>query len=89
MNTPLIKVAIADDHALFRKGLAEIISGFENVSVVHEAANGEELIDYLKNNPQKPDVCTIDINMPVMNGFDTVATISKKWPKIRMLALSM
>lgn len=89
MSTPSIKVAIADDHALFRKGLAEIISGFENVSVVHEAANGEELIDYLKNHPQKPDVCTIDINMPVMNGFDTVATISKKWPKMRMLALSM
>lgn len=86
-----IKVAIADDHALFRKGLAQILSGYENIELLFQAKNGKELIEKIGNLPPKgrPDVCIVDINMPVMNGYDATKIITNNYPKIKVLALSM
>ena len=84
-----IKIAIADDHGLFRKGLSEIVAGFDNMSIVFEAGNGSELLEQLKKTAQPPDICILDINMPVMNGYETAAALKKEWPKIKVLALSM
>lgn len=89
MAEPTIKVCIADDHVLFRKGIGELISDFGNVELLFEAGNGEELLQKLSVAKIMPDICILDINMPVMNGFDTAKAIRKKWPKLRMLALSM
>lgn len=86
-----IKVAIADDHALFRKGLAQILSGYENIELLFQAKNGKELIEKIGYLPPKgrPDVCIVDINMPVMNGYDATKVITNNYPKIKVLALSM
>jgi two-component system, NarL family, invasion response regulator UvrY len=89
MSEQKIKVCIADDHLLFRKGLSELISDFGNVELLFDAANGEELLEKLKTAKVLPDICILDINMPGMNGFDTAKAIKKKWPKMKMLALSM
>ena len=85
----IINVALADDHAILRKGLAEILSKFDNISVSMQAANGKELIEKLKAAAELPDVCILDINMPEMNGYETAAEIKKTWPGIKILALSM
>lgn len=84
-----ISVVIADDHTLFRKGIAEILSAYEDIELLFGAANGQELIDWIQQSPQKPDVCILDINMPVMNGYDAASKIRKLYPGMRILALSM
>lgn len=85
----MINVALADDHAMLRKGVAGILSQFGNIEVILEAGNGRELIDKLKVATVLPDVCILDINMPEMNGYETAAAIRRRWPHIRILALSM
>ncbi|MEO6830727.1 MAG: response regulator transcription factor [Chitinophagaceae bacterium] len=83
-----IRIAIADDHAIFRQSIISIATkyGFE---VVAEAGNGQELITAIDALSSPPDVCILDVNMPVMNGYDTLAAIKKRWPDVPVLALSM
>ena len=85
----MIKIALADDHTILRKGLAEILSKFDNFEVVMEAGDGQELVDKLKTAKTLPDICILDINMPVMNGYETANAIRKTWPDMNILALSM
>jgi two-component system, NarL family, invasion response regulator UvrY len=82
----VIKVAIADDHALLRKGLVELISD-DQISVVVEASNGKELIQKIKS--RAPHIVLMDINMPEMDGFEATQWLKKNMPNIRVIALSM
>lgn len=84
-----IKLALADDHTLFRKGVEELIDDFDNMEVLYSVANGKELITALKAAQQLPDICLLDINMPEMNGFDTAKQIKEHWPDIQILAVSV
>ncbi len=88
-TTAAIKVALADDHAMLRKGVAEILTSFDGIDVVIQAGNGLELITKMESATELPDVCILDINMPEMNGYETAASIKKNWPKVKILALSM
>ncbi len=85
----MIKIALADDHTILRKGLAEILSKFDNFEVVMEAGDGQELVDKLMEAKTLPDICILDINMPVLNGYETANAIRKGWPEMNILALSM
>src|SRR5689334_23138637 len=85
----LIRLAIADDHTLFRAGLVSLIKMFGNVKVEMEVNNGKELIDKIEATKNPPDVCIIDINMPVMNGYETLKCLKEKWPGIKVLVLSI
>ncbi|NVK29082.1 MAG: response regulator transcription factor, partial [Flavobacteriia bacterium] len=60
-----IKIAIADDHQLFRNGIRMMLEGLENMEVVCEAANGKVLLDRLPID--KPDVVLLDVEMPEMD----------------------
>lgn len=81
-------IALVDDHILLRQGLASLINTFDNYQVIFEADNGKQFIDKL--NESKPPVAVLmDINMPVMNGFETVTWLKKNHPAIKILALSM
>ena len=84
-----IRLALADDHNLFRKGVEELIEDFDNMEVVASVANGKELIDKLTAAKALPDVCLLDINMPEMNGFETAKKIKELWPDINILAVSV
>lgn len=85
----MIHIALADDHTILRKGVAEILSKFEDMTVSIEAGNGKELIEKLSAAATLPDICIVDINMPEMNGYETASEIRKHWPEVKILALSM
>jgi len=89
MSTAAVRIALADDHAILRKGLIQIINNFGDMEVVAEAGNGQELVEKIGGLDEKPDVVILDINMPVMNGYHTAQAIRRRWPWIKMLALSM
>lgn len=82
------KIALVDDHQLFRDGLSEIISGFPDCEVVLEADNGADFINKLRP-PNIPDIVLLDINMKEMDGFQTVTWIRTQHPQIKVIALSM
>lgn len=84
----LIKIAIADDHELLRNLLCGFINGWDNCKVVIEAANGQELIDKLKQK-RNTDLVIIDSQMPVMDGYTAILHIKKEFPDINIMVLSL
>src|SRR5215831_21029295 len=84
----MINVALVDDHALLRSGLANVINSFGDYNVVFEADNGKQFIERLKHN-ETPDVVLMDVTMPEMDGFETTKWIKNNAPNIRVLVLSM
>lgn len=84
----MINVALVDDHALLRSGLASVINSFGDYSVVFEADNGKQFIDLFKKNTA-PDVVLMDITMPEMDGFETTKWIKNNAPNVKVLVLSM
>ncbi len=86
-QNPKIKVLIADDHTLFRKGIIKILNELPQVFVIGEAENGEDLIK--KYFELYPDVVLVDIAMPVMSGPAAINKILKRDPKAKALFLSM
>jgi len=84
-----IKLALADDHNLFRKGVEELIEDFDNMEVLYSVANGKELVNKLSTATTLPYVCLLDINMPEMNGLETAQYIKDNWPDVKILAVSV
>jgi len=85
--TDIKYIAIADDHAMFRKTLAVLINLFPDYKVLFDAPNGKEFINQL-NPEQLPDIALLDINMPVMDGYATSAWLHKNYPALKILVLS-
>jgi DNA-binding NarL/FixJ family response regulator len=83
----VIKVAIADDHKIFRKGVILSLRPYTNIKFVLEADNGQELIDGLP--AAEPDVILMDLRMPLKDGIETTKYITKTYPKIYIVALTM
>jgi two-component system invasion response regulator UvrY len=86
MNTT--KVALVDDHKLFRDGLSGLINLFEGFQVNIEADNGHDFIQKMIKD-QLPDIVLLDINMKGMDGFETGEWLKEHHPEIKILALSM
>jgi len=83
----VIKVAIADDHALFRAGVKTALSVKKDVELIAEADNGMQLLNLLKH--IEPDVILLDIQMPIMDGIQTLPEIRKIRPEAKVIILSM
>ena len=83
----LIRIMIADDHALIRQGLMKILSLDPGISVVAEAENGQEAID--KALSMEMDVILMDINMPLINGIIAVKRIKESKPEMAIIALTV
>lgn len=82
-----IKVLIADDHQLFREGLANLLFAAPDIEVIAQARDGSEAINKAKH--FKPDVVLIDIGMPVMNGIEATRILKKDMPNMKVIAVSM
>ena len=82
-----IKVAIADDHQIFRKGVILSMRAYTNIKFIMEADNGEDLLTQIKAN--EPDVVLCDLKMPIKDGIDTTKQITRDFPKIRVIILTM
>jgi two-component system invasion response regulator UvrY len=83
----MIKIALVDDHRLMRKGLAALVND-SRYQVVLQSDNGEQFIEQVKSG-NVPDVILLDINMPVMGGFETMHWITRHLPDVPVIALSM
>lgn len=84
-----IKIALADDHTMLRKSLKMVIDSMPEFEVIMDVDNGKQLLNQLTNTPVHPHICILDINMPEMNGYETAKAITKSYPDINILALSM
>ncbi|MBC5992666.1 response regulator [Pontibacter cellulosilyticus] len=82
-----IKLAIADDHTLFRKGVMEILKAYPEINVVADAGNGAELIEKIESN--LPDLVMLDLEMPEMDGIATARYLISKFPEVKILIVSM
>src|SRR6185312_13914162 len=85
----IIKVAIADDHKIFRKGVILSLRPYPNIKFVLEAENGQELLDNLPTVAEMPDVVLMDLRMPMKDGIETTKVVAKQFPNIHIIALTM
>lgn len=83
-----IKIIVADDELLFRKGIVFMLQRENNIEIIYEAADGEELIGYLNDNFAQPDIILMDLNMPNVNGVEATKTIRRDFPDIKIIALT-
>lgn len=82
-----IKIAIADDHEIFRDGFKLLLKNQGELELVGEAENGKELLEVALK--QQPDIVIIDIKMPEMDGIEACKQIRKRFPEMKVIALSM
>ena len=81
------KILIADDHALFREGLRQLIEHWDDFQVIGEAENGQEALDLCRK--LAPDVVLMDVHMPVLGGVEATKRIHKELPGVRVVMLTM
>lgn len=84
---PTLTIAIADDEALFRKGLKLLIEDYEGLEVILDAEHGQHLLDQLATDIL-PDILLLDLKMPVLNGIETAKILREKYPSIKIIVLS-
>ena len=82
---PTVRMLVADDHDLVRKGLRSLIEGQNGWELVAEAADGREAV--AKSAQLKPDVAIVDISMPSLNGLDATRQIVKQSPKTQRVLI--
>lgn len=88
MNLKKFKIILVDDHTLLRDALSSLIHSFEEFSVINSLNNGTELIRALSDG-YKPDIVLLDLNMPILDGFETAKWLNENYPEIKILILTM
>lgn len=83
----LIKVLLTDDHQIILDGLQSLLKNNAEIEVIAEANNGREALQVLE--VLRPEVVLMDIDMPVLNGIETLKEISRRFPEVKVIILSM
>ena len=83
-----IRIALADDHTMVREGIVSMLSGDDGFEVIASAPNGKVLLDLLARTSPPPDICLLDVNMPEMDGYQTLVALKGIYPDMRFLMLS-
>ena len=86
-NTP-IHIAIADDEALFRRGMRLILEDYPDLQIQFEAENGEILLQKIRESADPPDVLLLDLKMPQMDGIEAAKIIREQFPSILIIVVS-
>lgn len=85
-----IRIFVVDDHQLVRDGLLSLIGELDHsIEIVGSASNGKHALGQIEELEVKPDVVLVDINMPVMNGIEFTTELTKRYPDINVIALTM
>lgn len=82
-------IIIVDDHKLFAQSLQVLVNSFEGFEVIEVFKNGKELLDYLQEDHEEPDIILLDMRMPVMDGMETMSWLKEKKPSQKVLALTV
>lgn len=85
----MINIAFAEDQVLFRKGMISLLKTFEDIKVCIEAENGEDLLTKMSTAQEPVHVALIDINMPVMNGIETLKQMRLLHPAVKNIILTV
>jgi DNA-binding NarL/FixJ family response regulator len=88
MTGKQFKVVLTDDHGLLREALANLINSFDEFRVIKTFSNGHELIKGLTDG-YIPDILLLDLNMPILDGFDTAKWVHENFPQMNILILTM
>ena len=83
----MIKILIADDHAIVRHGLKQLVDAEPGMTTAGEAQNGNEVLELVRSTPV--DVVLLDITMPGRNGLETLKELKRQYPNIYVIVLSM
>lgn len=83
----MIRIIIADDHAIVRSGLKQLFTLTMDIEVVGEAEDASQLLCFLAHT--KPDVILLDLNMPGLGGIDMISSLRQQYPVLPILVLSM
>jgi DNA-binding NarL/FixJ family response regulator len=81
-----IRILVVDDHALLREGIAGLVAGQSDMSLVAQASNGREAIHQFR--AHRPDITLMDLQMPEMNGVDAMIAIRGEFPEARIIVLT-
>src|SRR5258708_15421882 len=81
-----IRLLVADDHALLRHGIAAVLANQPDMNLVADASNGQEAIDQFR--AHRPDITLMDLQMPLMNGLDSMISIRGEFPDARIIMLT-
>ncbi|WP_268846337.1 response regulator transcription factor [Flavobacterium aestivum] len=84
-----IKIIIVDDHVLFSESLSYLVGSFKEFEVIGNYGNGREFISALSEETLMPNVILLDINMPIMNGVETMKWIKENHPNLKVIVLSV
>ncbi len=85
----IIKIAVVDDHHLFRAGVVALLSDYKEMEVVIQASSGNDLLNQLKSKRSTPHIVLLDIEMPDLNGIQTTLALKKEYPDIKIIILTM
>ena len=84
--TQLVRVLIADDHPVVRRGLTAVLAAYDDFHLVGEVSSGEEAISFCEKT--QPDVVLMDLVMPGMGGIKAIRVIRERWPQVAVIALT-
>jgi len=84
-----VRIFVADDHRLMLAGLATLIESIDGLALAGKFSSGQELVDALNKTVNTPDICIVDIEMPGMDGVETVKKIRLTHPRMKIMALTM
>ena len=86
-KTAKVRLLLVDDHAMVREGLRSVLESYDDVEIVGEAANGEDALDLVER--LRPALVIMDINMPKMTGIEATAQLTRTYPEIPVIGLSV
>lgn len=88
-NNPEIRVLIVDDHDLVRHGFKSLLGAQQSIKVVETLSSGEDAITWCRDNNGDTDIILMDVNMPGIGGIEATHRISKAWPKIGIIIVTV